>query len=83
MKPKSIKRDSQNRQLFDVLIYHTGTRTVDTVAGTDMLLNTGHYNAERRLDTVEARLNDRYSAGIFDAGFYTKGDVIPESDPGM
>lgn len=67
---------TQTDQLYDVVIYEIATRKIDTIAGKDLRLASGHYNAERRLDTVLPRLNDRYNAEIVEAGKYRKGDVF-------
>lgn len=80
-KLNQIKRNAQGEQLFDVLIYHIETRKVASVVGADMRLNSGHQNAEKRLETVLGRINELYDVGIFDAGFYAKDDIIPASDP--
>jgi hypothetical protein len=63
-------------QLYDVVIYEVATMKIDTIAGKDLSLFTGHYNAERRVETVEQRINERYSVGIIKAGTHVKGDVI-------
>ena len=68
---------TQTEQLYDVVIYEIATRKIDTIAGKDLRRDSGHYNAERRLDTVLPRLNNRYNAEVVEAGKYQKGDVLP------
>lgn len=64
---------------FDVVIYEISSGIVDTIAGENMRLLTGFYNATKRLETVLLRgnLNDRHAAKIVPAGSATKGDVLP------
>lgn len=54
--------------LWDVIIYEYATGVVDSVAGKNMQRSVGYYNAEKRLETVLPRLNDRYGAKIVPAG---------------
>lgn len=68
---------TETEQLYDVVIFETATRKIDTIAGKDLRRDCGTYNAQRRLDTVQMRLNDRYDAEIVDAGKHQKGDVLP------
>lgn len=63
-------------KLFDVVIYKIDDGVVDTIAGKDMERTQGHYNAEKRMDTVITRLNDKYNVSIVPAGIYNKGDVL-------
>jgi hypothetical protein len=67
---------TQTEQRYDVVIYEIATRKIDTIAGKDLRPDSGHFNAERRLETLLSRLNDRYNAEIVDAGKYQKGDVL-------
>jgi hypothetical protein len=67
---------TQTEQLYDVVIYEIATRKIDTIAGKNLHHDSGHFNAERRLDTVLLRLNDRYNAEIVEAGKHQKGDVL-------
>lgn len=65
---------------YDVVIYERKTCIVDTVAGENMQLNTGYYNAEKRLETALGRLNEHYSAAIVPAGRYPKGSKLNAKD---
>ena len=67
-------------ELFDVVIFDMETRKVESVVGKALRKNTGHYNAERRLESAFNRINlDRYRADIVPAGKYEVGSVLPES----
>lgn len=65
---------------WDVVIFEIKTRTVESMAGEDMKLDTGHHNAQRRYETVSPRLNDHYSPAIVPAGKYQKGSIISQTD---
>jgi len=68
---------TESEQLYDVVIYEIATHKIETVVGKDMHREKGHFNAERRLETVLPRLNDRYNAEIVEAGKFGQGDVLP------
>lgn len=69
-----------NEQLFDVIIFHAKTLKIESVPGSNMRLDIGHTNAEKRLSTVLDRINDNYEAGIVHAGKYTKGAKVSRKD---
>lgn len=69
-----------SNDLFDVVIYEIESGKIDAIAGERMKRDTGFYNAEKRLDTVLPRLNDRYNACIVPTGKYKKGDVLSEKE---
>lgn len=73
-------KTTENQDRYDVLIVNIQTREVDTVAGCNMRLNDGFHHAEKRMETVSPRLNDHYFCGIYSAGKFKKGDVIPENE---
>lgn len=65
-------------QLYDVIIVHTETNTVESIAGEDMPLDSGSFHtAEKRLDTVSPRLNYHYHARIVLAGKAVEGGQAP------
>jgi len=66
-------------KLYDVIIYHLETKSVDAIVGEKMPLDKGFYNAEKRLVTAFGRINSNYCAMIVDTGKYKKGDVVSES----
>jgi hypothetical protein len=66
-------------QLFDVVVYEIATRQIESLVGESMRWNKGHYNAQKRLETVIPRLNDRYAVSIVPAGKYKVGDVMKEA----
>lgn len=74
----NTQTDLKSHPLFDVVIYEIATRKVDTITGKDLRMRKGHYNAERRLETTEGRLNDRYDAEIVPAGKFKAGDILPK-----
>jgi len=67
-----------NEQLYDVIIYHLTSRKVERIAGTNMRLNTGFHNAEKRCNTVMERINEYYDVAIVPAGKYKAGDGYHE-----
>jgi hypothetical protein len=67
---------------YDVVIYEITTRTVESVIGENLLLRTGHYNAERRANTGLERINEHYDVAIVPTGEYKKGDYIDHSYDG-
>jgi hypothetical protein len=62
-------------ELYDVIVYEIATGIVDTIAGERMREFSGFYNANKRLETVLGRINDRYDAAIVETGKYKVGDV--------
>ena len=70
---------NEDEKRYDVLIYQLDTRAVDSVAGSNMKLNSGSfYTAEKRAATVSPRLNDHYNVIIVEAGKFRAGDVLPK-----
>lgn len=63
---------------FDVVIYRVETRTVAAITGRNLRRDKGHYNAEKRADTVSARVNTDYDVEIVPAGKFKVGDTLPE-----
>lgn len=63
---------------FDVIIYNIETREVDSVAGKDLAMDDGFYNAQKRLQTVIPRLNDRYNGAIVPTGKFAVGALYPK-----
>lgn len=70
-------------KLFDVVVYVVETRKVTNIVGKNLKRDTGHFNAERRMDTVWERLNDRHSVAIVPAGKYSVGDKITKKEAGQ
>lgn len=62
---------------YDVIIYNVETRKIDSVPGVDMNLDSGFYNANKRLETVLGRINEQYDAEIVESGKYKEGDIFP------
>jgi hypothetical protein len=75
--PTRLDMSNETEELFDVVVFDLETRTVCKIVGERMRRDTGHYNAERRLDTIHERLNDDYSAEIVRSGEFKIGDVMP------
>jgi hypothetical protein len=73
-------KSPKKEQLFDVIIFHSKTLEIESIAGKNMRMDTGHYNAEGRLATVLDRINDDYEPGIVYAGKYAKGDNVNRND---
>jgi len=63
-------------ELFDVVVYETDTRTITNITGTAMRRYSGHYNAERRLETMIGRMNEKFDAEIVPTGKYKVGDIL-------
>jgi len=84
MKTDQSKPEEQpSEERVDVLIYEIKTRTVSTVAGSNLRKHARHksdmgYSAERRIEAVAGRLNDNYTVGMFAVGKFKPGDVLPE-----
>ena len=73
---------AKRKKLFDVVIYEVETRKITNIVGRSLEKDTGHYNAERRLDTVLPRLNDQHSVAIVPADKYKVGDRITKKEAG-
>ncbi len=67
-------------ELYDVVVYETETGKISSVVGTAMKLDTGFTNAQKRLETMYSRMNDRFDAAIVLTGKYKAGDILIESD---
>lgn len=61
------------------MVFEINTRKVTNIVGKDMEKNKGHYNAERRLNTILERMNENYDAAIVPAGSLKLGDTIPDN----
>lgn len=75
-----------NEPRYDVIIVHTESGLVESIAGQNMPLESGSFHtAEKRLDTVSPRLNHDYHARIVLTGQAEKGKPAPawyhESQP--
>ncbi len=62
--------------LYDVIIYEIKTGIIESLPGKSMSRYGGFHNAEKRLITVEKRIDNRYAAAIVDADKYKIGDVL-------
>lgn len=62
--------------LYDVVIYKLDGNEITSIVGERMRLDTGHYNANKRLATALERCNEAYSAMIVPAGVYKVGDTV-------
>jgi hypothetical protein len=66
----------KNQKLWDVIIVEIATGKVDSIAGSSMQRSTGFHNAEKRMETVLGRINERYTVMIVPAGKVKVGGVI-------
>jgi len=72
--------ETMTEQLYDVVIFEIATKKVTSIVGVGMQLDEGHYNAQKRIETVLPRLNDNFDVSAVPAGKYNVGDVIAEVD---
>ena len=72
------KKQKSVADRFDVVVYNYETRVIERIVGKSMPLNSGSfYTAEKRLETMLERLNEKYNAHIVPAGVYRVGDTLP------
>lgn len=64
-------------KLYDVFIVEKATAKIESCVGERMRLGEGHYNALRRQQTVQGRINDRFCVRIHAAGEFRVGDICP------
>jgi hypothetical protein len=65
-----------SEQLCDVVVVEVETGLVQSVVGENLRRTDGFHNAERRLETVVGRLNERYFASIVPAGQAKVGERL-------
>ena len=65
-------------ELFDVIVIHIEDGNVDSIVGARLTLNSGHMNANSRLQLIKGRLNDQFDAVIVPHGKYKKNDKYQE-----
>lgn len=62
---------------YDVVVFDIATREVSAIVGRNLHRDKGHSNAERRLETAHARINDAYDAAIVPMDSLEVGMVVP------
>ena len=64
---------------FDVVVYDNATRTISAVVGTSMSME----KADKRVDTMLARINEEHGVEIVPSGLYAKGSILarPIAEP--
>lgn len=65
-----------NSELFDVVIYEIDSRKVVTIVGRG-LTEKGFHSVDRRIETVNQRLNEAYDVVSVPAGFCKEGYILP------
>lgn len=77
---KKKTKPPKTEQLYDVIIFDSKKLEIVSIAGKDMKLNYGHFNAEKRFSTVMDSINENYEPGIVPAGKYAKGKKLNRLD---